>query len=138
MEDILLAWLRASRGRRLILRVAGRLSGTHGWQSEHIPIDFEVIDSTVIIHFDGEERLTISDAADVGLDSNGGLFVRDASEVRFTWRSDKNPAQECEEICRKADRIVTFSRRDDLYTTSTTLGFFDHNLVVLRYEHLSP
>ena len=132
MEDILLAWLRASRGRRLLLRVAGRLSGIHDWQREHTPIDFEIIDSTVIIYFDGEERLTISDAVDIGLDSDGGLFVRDASEVRFTWYSHRNPAQEGEEICRKADRIVTFSRKDNLYTTSTTLGFFDHDFVVLR------
>ena len=138
MKEILLTWLHASRGRHFLLIIAGRLSGIHGWKREHVPLSLEVLDSTVIIYFDGEERLTISNAVDVGLAPNGELFVRDASEVRFTWRSDKNPAQECEEICRKADRIITFSRRDDLYTTSTTLGFFDHNLVVLRYEHLSP
>lgn len=132
MKEILLAWLRASRGRHFLLMIAGRLSGIHGWKREHFPVAFQVIDSTIIIHFDGSERLTISDAAGVTLHPDGELLVRDASEVRFTWPSDRDPAKDCEEIFRKIGRVIAFSRTDDLYTTSTAFGIQEDKLVLLR------
>jgi hypothetical protein len=132
MEDILLAWIRASRGRHFLLMISGRLSGVHGWKREHVPIAYQVIDSTVIIHFDGSERLTIYNATDVIPHANGGLLVPDASEVRFTWCSDKDPAKDCEEIFRKVGRVIAFSRTDDLYTTSTAFGIQEDKFVLLR------
>jgi hypothetical protein len=132
MEHILLTWLDAVRGRRFLLFIAGRLSGIHGWKREHVPIDFQVIDSTLIIHFDGSECLTISDVTGLTLHPDGQLVVQDASQVRFSWCSDRDPAKECEEIFRKAGKIISFIRMDDSYTTSTVLTIFDHNFVVLR------
>jgi hypothetical protein len=132
MEQILLAWLRTSRGRRFLLIIAGRLSGLHGWRREHLPIAYQVIGSTVIIDFEGSERLTISDATGLTLHPDGKLSVQDASEVRFTWCSDRDPAQECEEIFTRVGRDIAFSRTDDLYTTSIGLGITEDKFVLLR------
>jgi len=132
MEETLLAWIRASRKRQFLLFVAGRLSGIHGWKRTHTPIAYQVIDKTAIIHFDGSERLTIANATDVVGQSTGELFVRDANEVRFTWCSDHDPDQDCEEIFRKVDRAILFNRTDDLYTTSTVYGHSAGQIVVLR------
>lgn len=98
-----------------------------------MPIACQVIDdSTVIIHFDGSERLTISGATGVSLRPDGELSVQDASEVRFTWCSDRHPAQECEEIFTRVGRAIAFSRKDDLYTTSIGFGITEDKFVLLR------
>lgn len=110
----------------------GRLSGIHGWKRTHIPVAYQVIDTTVIIHFDGSERLTISDAVDIVSQPNGELLVGDASEVRFAWCSNKDPDKDCEEIFTKFGRMFTFSRTDDLYTTAMAFGHLDGKLVELR------
>lgn len=132
MEDILLAWIRAARNRQITLIVAGRLSGVHGWKRTYIPVAYQVIGSTIIFHFDGAERLTIFDAQDVVMGSNGELLVGEAAEVRFVWPSNKDPAKDCEEIIRKGDRFISFSRTDELYATSTNLMLFDGKFIVLR------
>ena len=132
MEDTLLAWIRASRNRHFLLIIAGRLSGIHDWKRTHIPVAYQVMDTTVVIHFDGSERLTISDAVDIVSQSNGELFVRDASEVRFSWYSGKDPGKDCEEIFTKFGRMFTFSRTDDLCTTAMAFGHFNGKLVELR------
>lgn len=132
MEHILLTWLRASRSRRFLLIVAGRLSGIHSWKREHVPIAYQVIGATVIIHFDESERLTISGATGVSLRPDGELSVQDASEVRFTWCSDRDPARECEEIFTRVGRDITFRRTDDLYTTFIGFGITEDKFVRLR------
>ncbi|HEU0296641.1 MAG TPA: hypothetical protein VFR47_28145 [Anaerolineales bacterium] len=133
MEHILLTWLRASPGRRFLLIIAGRLSGIHGWKREHMPIACQLIDdSTVIIRFDGSERLTISGATGVSLHPDGELSVQDAREVRFTWCSDEDPTKDCEEIFTKVGKVIAFSRTDDLYTTSMGFGITEDKLVLLR------
>ena len=136
MEDVLLAWFRASRDRQFLLMIAGRLSGIHGWKRTHIPVAYQVTDTTTIIHFDGSEYLTVSDAADASIGPNGELFIGNASEVRFTWRSEKDSSKECEEILSKVGRVISFSRKDDLYTT-TGIVFgrsSDGKLIALRQE----
>jgi hypothetical protein len=132
MEDTLLRWIRASRTRQFELIIAGRRSGIHGWKRTHVPFAFQVIDSTLILHFDGWERLTISDASGVALREDGELQVRDASEARFLWCSERDPDRECGEVFRKFGKAVLFNRTDDLYTTSTGFGFFTDQFVVLR------
>ncbi len=132
MEHLLLTWLRASRGRHFLLIIAGRLSGFHGWRREYIPIAYQVIGSTVIIHFEGSERLTISDATGLTLHPDGQLVVQDANEVRFTWCSDMDPTEDCEEIFTKGGRAISFSRTDDLYTTSTVFALPKDRFIVLR------
>jgi len=132
MEEILLTWVRASRDRHFLLVIAGRLSGIHGWKRTHNPAAYQVIDSTVIIHFDGSEHLTISDVTDVIMRPGGELFVEDAGEVRFAWSSDRDPDKDCEEIFKKVGGAILFNRTDDLYTTSTVFGPLVGEFVVLR------
>jgi hypothetical protein len=132
MEDALLTWLRASHGHHLLLIIAGRLSGIHGWRREHLPIAYQVIGSTVIIHFDGSECLTISDVTGLKLHPDGQLVVQDASEVRFSWCSETDPAENCEEIFTRGSRAISFSRTDDLYTTSTLFALPKDSFVLLR------
>jgi hypothetical protein len=132
MEDTLLDWIRASRNRQFELIIAGRLSGIHGWKRTHVPIAFQVIDSTLVIHFDGSERLTISDASGVALREDGGLQVRDTSEARFLWCSEKDSDRECGEVFVKFGKAVVFNRTDDLYATATVFFRFPDQFVVLR------
>jgi hypothetical protein len=132
MEEILLKWIRASRNRQFNLIIAGRLSGIHGWKRMHIPIAFQVIDSTLILHFDGEERLVVADADGLAMQANGGLQVREASEVSFTWCSDIDPDRDCEETFRRVNGMFSFNRTDDLYTTATNLRPSEGEFVVLR------
>ena len=135
MEYDLLTWLRASRGRHFLLIIAGRISGVHGWRREHIPIAYQVIGSTVIIHFEGSERLIISSATGLSLHPDGRLVVQDASAARFTWCSDVDLDEDCEEFFTKGGLAISFSRTDDLYTTSTLFVLPKDSFVVLRYEH---
>lgn len=132
LEDILLDWIRMSRGRQFDLIIAGRHSGVHGWNRTHLPIAFQVVGSTMVIHFDGSERLTISDASGVVLREDGGLQVREASQARFLWHSERDPDSECGEVFMKFGRSVMFNRTDDLYTTATILFSFPDQFVVLR------
>lgn len=132
LEDILLSWMRASRGRQFDLIIAGRLSGIHGWKRTHVPIAFQVIGSTMVIHFDNSERLTISDASGVALCESGELQVRDASEVLFLWCSEKDPDRECGEVFVKFGKAVVFNRTDELYATATVFFRFPDQFVVLR------
>src|SRR5574341_218101 len=132
MEQLLLRWLRASRGRRFLLIIAGRLSGIHGWRREHLPIAYQVIGSTVIIHFEGSESLTISDATGLTLHPDGQFVAQDASEVRFAWCSETDPDKDCEEIFTKGGLAISFSRTDDLYTTSTLFALPEPRRTLLR------
>lgn len=132
MEDLLLAWIRSARNRPFLLIIAGRLSGFHDWKRTHLPIACQVVGSTIFLHFDGAERLTISDAAGLIVEPNGELWVGDASEVRFIWVSDENPAKDCEEVFTKFGRLILFNRTDDLYTTGTGYMSSGDKFVVLR------
>lgn len=132
MEEVLLQWIRTSRARHFDLIIAGRRSGIHGWKRTHVPVAFQVIGSTLVIHFDGSERLTVSDASGVVVREDGELQVMDASEVLFLWCSEKDPDRDCGEVFRKFGKAVLFNRTDDLYTTSTGFVFFTDQFVVLR------
>lgn len=132
MEDTLLNWIRMSRTRQFKLIIAGRLSGMHGWKRTHVPIAFQVIGPTMVIHFDDSERLTISDASGVAVREDGELQVKDASEVLFLWCSEKDPDRDRGEVFRKFGKAVLFNRTDDLYATSTGFGFITDQFVVLQ------
>jgi hypothetical protein len=132
LENLLLRWIRSSRGRQFDLIIAGRHSGMHGWKRTHVPIAFQVIGSTMVIHFDGSERLTISDATGVAVRDDGGLQVKDASEARFLWCSESDPDRDCGEVFMKFGKAVVFDRTDELYATATLFVSFPDQFIVLR------
>lgn len=135
MEAILSAWLRASGERDFLLIIAGRISGIHDDKAKHKPVDYQIDGSTVIIQFDGSEYLTISNAVDIIMNTNGELAVRDADEVRFAWYSYNDPlvAQKlCEEVFRKVDRFINFSRTGAPFATSAFLPYLGAQFILLR------
>jgi hypothetical protein len=88
-----------------------------------------VIDSTIIIHFDDSEHLTVSNPESVFYASNGDLFMKNALRVRITWCSEKDPDKDCEEMFGKFGRLIYVNRKDDLYSTGTGfLGQLDTHL----------
>lgn len=135
MEEILSAWLSASRERYFLLVIADRISGIHDEKGKHKPVAFHVAGSTAIIEFDGSECLTVSNATEIIMGPHGELVVRDASEARFGWYAHRDlqvAPKLCEEVFRKVGRMVEFSRVGDPFVTSTGLGYRGNQFVLLR------
>ncbi|HLO33475.1 MAG TPA: hypothetical protein VK249_30285 [Anaerolineales bacterium] len=135
MEEILSVWLNASSDRHFSLVIADRISGVHDGKGKHSPIAYQVAGSTLIIEFEGSERLTVSNAMGISTGPNGELVVRDASEASFTWYSHNDPSvapRRCEEVFRKTGRFVEFSRAGDPFVTSVGLVYKGDQFVLLR------
>jgi hypothetical protein len=135
MEEILTAWLRASGERDFLLVIGGRKSGVHDGKGKHKPLDYQIDDLTVIIQFDGSERLTISNATEITMHSSGELIVKDASEVRFAWYSQddlKYTPRLCEEVFTKYGIGVEFRRTGASFITSTWFVYGGDQFIVLR------
>ena len=135
MEETLSAWLRASGERDFLLVIGGRKSGVHDGTGKHRPLDYQIDGLTVIIQFQGSERLTISNATEIILHPGGELVVKDASEVRFAWSSHNDPAVAhalCEEVIRKVGKFIDFSRTGASLITSGGSAYEGDQFVVLR------
>jgi hypothetical protein len=135
MEETLSAWLRASGERDFLLVIGGRKSGVHDGKGKHKPLDYQIDGLTVIIQFDGAERLFISNATEIILQSSGELVVKDASEVRFAWYSHNDPAvahKLCEEVFKKVGKFIDFSHTGASFITSGGFAYEGDQFVILR------
>jgi hypothetical protein len=134
VEETLSAWLHASRERDFLLVIGGRKSGIHDGKGKHRPLDYQTDGSTVIIQFDGSEQLIISGATEIIMHASGELVVKDASEARFAWYAQDNPKNApklCEEVFRKVDRFIDFSRIGASFITSGGFAYGSDQFVVL-------
>lgn len=131
MEDVLSAWLSASSQRDFVLVIADRISGV----TAHRPISYRLEGTKLMIAFEDEASLTLSDPAEISLGPNGELIVSDASEARFAWPYPRQPgitSNLCEEVFRKAGSAVDFSRTGAPFVTSGMMLYQGDRFVMIR------
>jgi hypothetical protein len=113
VEDILSAWLAASNQLTFTVVIAGRISGGVFEDAVHKPLTYEVSEQLLVIRFEREECLSVFHPANISLEPDALLIIRDAGEARFAWYEYGRPHMPenlCEEIYYKVGRFAAFQR----------------------------
>jgi hypothetical protein len=86
VNEILSAWLDASRHKDFELIVAGIRAGGCFEHAFHRPASGKADEVLLIILFQDGERLTVSQPAGIDCTKQGNLIIAQGTEVTFSWK----------------------------------------------------
>jgi hypothetical protein len=113
IKDALSAWLTAADQLAFKIIIAGKFTGGVFEDAVHRPVAYDIGAEFLAIHFQREECLSIFHPAELILEPDALLVVREASEVRFSWYEYGRPHQAetlCEEIFWRVGRFISLHR----------------------------